>query len=30
MFGTNTRTQRKHTTTAAFWQFVNATRLALA
>jgi phage replication-related protein YjqB (UPF0714/DUF867 family) len=30
MFGTNTRSQRKHTTTAAFWQFVDATRLALA
>ena len=29
MFGINTATQRKHTTTAAFWQFVAATRQAL-
>ncbi|WP_250007194.1 poly-gamma-glutamate hydrolase family protein [Actinoplanes sp. M2I2] len=30
MFGTNTRTRRKHTTLAGFWTFVNATRQALA
>ena len=30
MFTTNTRPQRKNTTTAAFWRFVEATRTALA
>lgn len=30
MFGINTREQRKHTTTAAFWAFTNACRTALA
>jgi phage replication-related protein YjqB (UPF0714/DUF867 family) len=30
MFTTNTRPQRKNTTTAAFWRFVEATRSALA
>jgi phage replication-related protein YjqB (UPF0714/DUF867 family) len=30
MFGVNTRAQRMHTTTAAFWSFVAATRAALA
>lgn len=30
MFGTNTIAERKNTTTAAFWQFVTATREALA
>jgi phage replication-related protein YjqB (UPF0714/DUF867 family) len=30
MFTTNTRPQRKNTTTAAFWRFVEATRAALA
>ena len=29
MFGTNTRSQRRYTTTASFWLFVEATRLAL-
>lgn len=29
MFTTNTRTQRKHTTTTTFWQFVTAVRTAL-
>lgn len=30
MFTTNTRPQRRNTTTAAFWRFVEATRAALA
>lgn len=30
MFGINTRAQRKHTTTPAFWAFTNACRTALA
>ncbi|WP_203931692.1 poly-gamma-glutamate hydrolase family protein [Virgisporangium ochraceum] len=30
MFTTNTRPQRRHTTTSAFWRFVEATRAALA
>jgi phage replication-related protein YjqB (UPF0714/DUF867 family) len=30
MFGANTRSQRRHTTTAVFWQFTGATRRALA
>jgi phage replication-related protein YjqB (UPF0714/DUF867 family) len=30
MFDTNTAAQRKHTTTAVFWQFVAATRQALS
>jgi phage replication-related protein YjqB (UPF0714/DUF867 family) len=30
MFRTNTRPQRKHTTTATFWAFVSATRAAIA
>jgi phage replication-related protein YjqB (UPF0714/DUF867 family) len=30
MFTANTRPQRKNTTTAAFWRFVEATRAALA
>lgn len=30
MFTTNTRPQRKNTTTAAFWRFVESTRAALA
>jgi len=30
MFGVNTRPQRKNTTTAVFWDFVGATRSALA
>jgi phage replication-related protein YjqB (UPF0714/DUF867 family) len=29
MFTTNTRPQRKHTTTSAFWRFVEATRAAV-
>jgi phage replication-related protein YjqB (UPF0714/DUF867 family) len=29
MFGTNTRPQRRHTTTELFWRFVGATRAAL-
>ncbi|MDG4830119.1 poly-gamma-glutamate hydrolase family protein [Solwaraspora sp. WMMD1047] len=29
MFGTNTRPQRRHTTTQLFWDFVTATRLAI-